>query len=292
LAARWQAQGKTVAYAAVGPTAAEHAEFVGPALGLPAAMVVAGTAANALTLPKADVVIVELADGLAAAEAAGALGGRVLLLVRYRQHVAAGDIVAAAAGCGDMLAGVVVTAAPAKYILPLREALTAGLAAMTFTLLGIIPEDRALMGFTVGELADHLGANYLCRPDRSGELIEHLMVGSNAPDPAFSYFQAKPRTAIICRANRPDQQLAALEQPVNCMVFTGDGHVQTSVVYRAEDAGVPILAVPGDTIGTVHRLDGLAERVRFRQAAKAPVVQDLVDGRIDWPRLDHALGLT
>ena len=46
-----------------------------------------------------------------------------------------------------------------------------------------------------------------------------------------------------------------------------------------------------DTIGTVRRLNGLTDGVRFRQAAKVPVMQDLVDGRIDWRHLDAALGL-
>ena len=290
IAGRWQPAGKRVTYASVGPDAAEQAAFVAGALSLDAADCVAVAAPVDLTLPPADVTLVELADSLSmyAGALAQRLEGRVLLVARYRQHLSAAGLLAQRQ---QHMAGVVVNGVPARFTLPLREQLQEPLAAAGVPLLGLVPEERALMGFTVGELASHLGATYLCRPDRADELIENLMLGPNAADPAFSYFQAKPRTAIICRANRPDLQLTALEAPVNCMVFTGNGHVQTSVVYRAEDAGVPILAVPDDTIGAVHRLDGLVERVRFRQAAKTAVVQDLVDGRLDWARLEHALGL-
>ncbi len=290
IAGRWQSAGKRVAYAAVGPGATEQAAFMAGILRLDGAASSGVADPVDLTLSNADVTLVELADSLSmyAGPLAERIGGQVLLIARYHQHLTATELLAQRQ---ERMAGFVVNAAPARFTFPLRELLQEPLMSAGTPLLGLVPEERALMGFTVGELASHLGATYLCRADRQDELIENLMLGPNSADPAFSYFQAKPRTAIICRANRPDLQLTALEAPVNCMVFTGNGHVQTSVVYRAEDAGVPILAVPDDTIGTVHRLDGLVERVRFRQAAKTAVVQDLVDGRLDWARLEHALRL-
>lgn len=284
-------RGISVAYAAVGSGADDHAAFVGGALKLaPNAVASAPTPAE-LALPSAAITLVEMGSELAVADTARALGGTVLLVVRYHQNVTAQQIIDAVGDQRALLAGVVVNAAPPRVILPLREVLVAGLEAAGIRLFGIVPEDRQLMGFTVGELAEHLDAAFLSGQNRRDVLLQALMVGANAADPAFSFFKAKPQTALICRANRPDQQLTALEQPVACMVFTGDGHVQQSVVYRAEDAGVPILAVPTDTIDTVHALDGLVEGTRFRQAAKVPVIQDLVDGRIDWPHFDAAFGL-
>lgn len=284
-------RGRTIAYAAVGPQASEHAAFVAGALGLAAPAVASASTVAGLTAPPADVTFVELDASIPVADAARTLGSKVMLVVRYHQHLGAQEILDAVGDQRDLLAGVIVNGAPARYIFPVREAMAASLEAAGTRLFGIVPEDRQLMGFTVGELASHLQADFLCRPDRHGILLQALMVGANAADPAFSYFHAKPQTALICRANRPDQQLTALEQPVDCMVFTGDGHIQQSVVYRAEDAGVPIIKVATDTIDTVHRLDGLVENVRFRQAAKVPVIQDLVDGRIDWAQFDAAFGV-
>lgn len=284
-------RGTSVAYAAVGSQAQEHAAFVAGALKLQSSAVAASDAPATLVLPSAAITLVEVGAELPVADTARALGGTALLVVRYHQRLTTREIIDAVGDQRALLAGVVVNAAPPRVILPLREAMIAGLEAAGIRLFGIVPEDRQLMGFTVGELAEHLHAAFLSGQNRRDVLLQALMVGANAADPAFSFFKAKPQTALICRANRPDQQLTALEQPVACMVFTGAGHVQQSVVYRADDAGVPILSVPTDTIDTVHALDGLVERTRFRQAAKVPVIQDLVDGRIDWPHFDAAFGL-
>jgi len=284
-------KGVSVAYAAVGAAAAEHAAFVATALKLPGGAVASAAAPANLTVPAAAITLVEMGTELPVADAARVLGGTMLLVVRYHQHLTACEIIDAVGDERAMLAGVVVNAAPPRVILPLREAMAAELAAAGIRLFGIVPEDRLLMGFTVGELAEHLHAAFLTGQNRRDLLLQALMVGANTADPASSFFKAKPQTALICRANRPDQQLTALEQSVECMVFTGADHVQQSVVYRAEDAGVPILAVPTDTIDTVHALDGLGEGARFRQVAKVPVIQDLVDGRIDWPHFNAAFGV-
>lgn len=298
LLTRWKEHGRSVGYVAVGANAGEQAAFIAHALGL--SETTAGGVATAahLTLPSADVTVVELvgdaadpgvAAGLVAVAAKS--GGKVLPVVRYEQHLEATAVLAAVRGLGVPVVGVVVNDVPARYTLPMRERLTAPLDAAGTPLLGLVPEDVALGGFSVGELADHLGASFLSGEKLRDTYVANLMVGPNAADPAFSWFHVKPNTAIICRANRPDLQLAALEQSVSCMVLTGDGRAQTSVVNRAEDARVPVILVPDDTIGTVRRLDGLTDGVRFRQAAKVPVMQDLVDGRIDWRHLDAALGL-
>lgn len=156
----------------------------------------------------------------------------------------------------------------------------------------VLPETRALYGFTVGELADYLHASFLCLPQQREGLIEHLMVGANPPDPALSYFAPRPNKAVFCRADRPDIQLAALDTTTRCLVLAGGGPLQTSLVNRAEDEGVPVLQVAGGVIETVGRLDGLVERVRFHQAAKLPVMQALLEQRLDFQGLEQALGLS
>lgn len=291
LASHWAAQGRTVGYAALGAAAEDHARFMGAALQLPEGSIASASTAAGLALPAADVVVVEVDDATPVAEAARALRAKVLLAVRYRQHLCASEVAGGTGDHRDLLAGVVVNGVPPRVVPPLRGSMAPALEAAGLPLLGVVPEERALMGFTVGELADHLGASFLCREDRRDVLVQALMLGANTADPAFGNFQAKPNTALICRANRPDLQLTALEQAMVCMVFTGEGPVQRSVVYRAEDAGVPILAVADDTIGAVRRLEGLVERVRFRQTAKVEVMANLLDGRLDWGKLERALGL-
>ena len=180
---------------------------------------------------------------------------------------------------------------PASAIPEVREEVTDELARAGVSVLGIIPETRLLYGFTVGELADHLQAEYLCLPEKREPLIENVMLGGNPPDPAFVYFTPKPNKAVICRSDRPDIQLSVLDTDTRCMVFTGEGPIQTSVLYRAEDLGVPVLRVSTDTISTVQNLTGLVEGQRFRQQEKIPVLQGLLEQHLDFEKLGVSLGL-
>ena len=220
-----------------------------------------------------------------------ALEARVLLVVGYHQAMEPGPITEVAGRMGPRLAGVVLNRVPASAIPEVREGVTDELARAGVPVLGIIPESRLLYGFTVGELADHLHAEYLCLPEKREHLIENVMLGGNPPDPAFLYFAPKPNKAVICRSDRPDIQLAVLDTDTRCLVFTGGGRVQTSVLYRAEDLGVPVLRVSTDTISTVQNLTGLVEGQRFRQQEKIPVLQGLLEQHFDFEKLGASLGI-
>ena len=234
-------------------------------------------------------------DGAAAeAEARSiiaALDAKVLLLVRYHQRMGADAIVVAGRALGAALAGVVLNGAPAGVIPAVREDVSSTLGAAGIPLLGIIPESRPLFGFSVGDIADHLRAEYLCLPEKRDGLVENLLIGANASDPALSYFAPKPNSAVFCRIDRPDIQLAALDTPIRCLVFTGGGYLQTSVIYRTEDLGVPVMQVPTDTIATVRDLAGLIEGLRFHQHGKIPVIQSLLKQHLDFEALAQALDI-
>ena len=276
-------RGRTAAYHRVGDGASAEADadFIRATFGISATH----GAASASATNDTDTRYVEVSGPVTeAADAAAALQGQVVVVVRYRQRLTAADIIEAVRPLGEALAGVVLNGVPNTTML-LRADTVASLESAG-VLLGVIPESRPLMGFTVGELARHLDAGFLCLPEQTEGLIEHLILGANAPDPAVSYFQPRPYSAVICRSDRPDIQLAALDSPVRCLVFCGEGYLQTSVVYRAEDLGVPILKVAGDAIATVEQLSGLVDGLRFRQTAKVPVVRELVEQRLNLARLD------
>lgn len=204
---------------------------------------------------------------------------KVLLVVGYEQGLQAPEI-------SENTVGVVVNGVPAKSVERVRGLMNG------VSVLGILPESRALMGFTVGELARHLGAEYLVPPQGDGEIVEHLMLGANITDTATTYFIPKEHMAVFCRCDRPDLQLAALNQSVRCLVLTGTGFLQVSVVHRADDMGVPVLRVTDDTLDVLARLDGLVEGQRFRQEAKVLPMVALLERHFDFEALDRALGLT
>lgn len=203
---------------------------------------------------------------------------KVLLVIGYRQGLQAPEL-------SEHTVGIVVNGVPAKSLERVWR-LFDGL-----PLLGLLPEERALMGFSVGDLARHLGAEYLVPPQGDGEIVEHLMLGANITDTATTYFIPKEHMAVFCRCDRPDLQLAALNQSVRCLVLTGTGFLQASVIHRAGDMSVPVLRVPDDTLDVLARLDGLVEGQRFRQEAKVLPMAALMERHFDFEALDTALGI-
>ena len=179
--------------------------------------------------------------------------------------------------------GMVVNCVPEKSLDRVRELMNGALA--------VLPESRTLMGFTIGEMARHLGTEYLVAPQGDGALIEHLMIGANITDTATSYFMPKGPLAVFCRCDRPDLQLAALNQGAVCLVLVSVGLVQASVVHRAEGMGIPVLRTTDEALDVLARLDGLVEGQRFRQEAKVPAIAALMDRHFDFGALDRALGL-
>lgn len=242
----------------------------------------------------AGVLLVEVAGDVAepgTAEAARAMaedaGAKVLLVAGYRQGLSGPATSAAAGGLGDGLLGAIVNGVPMRYL----PFFLGGFALDGVPLLGVVPESRTLAGFTVSELAGHLGAEYLAAKDGGDGVVEHLMLGANITDTATTYFLPKEHMAVFCRVDRPDLQLAALNLSARCLVLTGTGTPQESLMYRAEDLGVPVLRVLTDTLDTVARLDGLVEAGRFRKGGKIPAIRDLLQAHADLSGLDNALGL-
>lgn len=206
-------------------------------------------------------------------------GAMLLLVVGYRQGLQAPEL-------PENTAGIVVNGVPGKSLVRVR-AMMNGL-----PLLGVLPETRALMAFTVGDLARHLGAEYLAAENGREQIVEHLMLGANITDTATTYFLPKEQMAVFCRCDRPDLQLAALNESARCLVLTGTGFLQASVVHRADDLGVPVLRVTEETLEVVARLDGLVEGARFRQEGKVPVMVALLERHFDFEALETALGLS
>lgn len=273
IAAVLLSQGRSVSYVKSGPTGQEDVAFLAAGLGI---------AARSVTpAPEADVALLEwpgdLADGV---RLAGDLGATAAVVVRYRQGLTAATVLAAVTPLAPRPA-VVFNTVPDAVRPAFERRVVAPVAAAGLTVSGVVPEAGPLMGFSVGELAEALDAEFLVLPDRRDGLVESLLLGANAPDPAVSYFQPHPHSAVFCRSDRPDIQLAALDSPVRCLVFCGAGYRQTSVLYRAEDLGVPVLQVATGVLETIARLTPLVEGVRFRQGAKIPIARDLVAAHLD-----------
>lgn len=315
LAARWQQMGKPVGYIKAFLThdlaSPEEGDvtLAGSILGAATMVSLAsddagGRLRQTLSQPElaaplaGGVALVEVAEAVTQhdhdsrlVDAIAAVQGRALVVASALQALGADSLLQAVEPLKEQLIGIMVNRIPQRRIEHTKRELEARLSGEGITVLGVLPESRPLYGFTVGELAEHLRAEYLCHADKGGLLIENVMLGGNPPDPAYNYFAPKPAKAVFCRSDRPDIQHAALDAEPRCLVLTGQGRVLAAVLHRSEDMGIPVLRVNEGTIDTITSLDGLVAGQRFRQTEKVAMMRSLLEAHLDLGVIDNALNL-
>ena len=215
-------------------------------------------------------------------ELAEALDARVVLLVRYSPMLHANDILGPARSLGHRLLGVVVNGVLRYRTYAAQTSLVASLREQGMSVLGVLPESRLVgMGVTVGQLAQHVGGEFLLGEEKRDQLVAHLMIGGLVLDGGVHYFGQSDAKAVIVRGDRPDIQMAALNTPTRCLVLTGGHHPIQHVQYEAEEEEVPIALVQSDTLTTAKALETLFERVTIHHPAKVECFAQLLGRAID-----------
>ena len=210
-----------------------------------------------------------------------ALKVKAILIIRYQVAIEADKIVAAAKMLGDHLLGVVINAVPERRMEMVKANIVPSLEKSDIEVLGMLPEDRALLSVTVGELAEHIGGSILSSQDRSDELVESLMVGAMSVDSALTYLTLKPNKAVITRSDRPDIQLAALETSTKCLVLTGNIAPAPNIISRAQELAVPIVSVDKDTPGTMAAIEGVFDKAAVYNDKKLERMGQLLEQHLD-----------
>ncbi|MDO8751520.1 MAG: DRTGG domain-containing protein [Dehalococcoidia bacterium] len=220
----------------------------------------------------------------AAREMADATDARAILLVRYSTKLTSEDVLAAARALEPRLLGVVINAVPryrghdanATLITPLQQA--------GVHVLAVLPEERRLLGVTVGQLAQHLGGEFLAEAhaweEKQDQLLDHLMIGGLVLDWGVHYFGQSETKAVIVRGDRPDIQMAALRTPTQCLVLTGGHRPVQYIEHEAREEGVPVVLVQSDTLTTVQALETLFDRAPAHHAQKAECFARLLSGAL------------
>ena len=237
---------------------------------------------------EADMVIVEGSCSLPPAEAARvaeAVSASAIVVARHRRGLAGSDLKPQAEAFGRRFAGCIINGLSRHMGTELETMVLPSLKAEGIASLGVIPEDRRMLGITVGQLAEHLGARFIVCDDKTDGLIEHLLVGPLGMDPGELYFGIRDRKAAIVRGDRPDLQFAALNTNPACLVLTKGVEPIEYVRYEAEQEEVPVMVVSTDTLATMEALDTLIDGARFDHPLKLERFTDLVRERIDVPAL-------
>jgi len=245
-----------------------------------------------------DVVILEGASNclegalldLSSPQVAELLDARVLVVIKYDDHLAIDTAAGLRLTYGDRLVGVVVNAVP-RTSMHFVQVATPALEQRGIPVLGVLPEDRLLSSISVSELAKHIDGKVVCCEDQLEGLVEYLMVGAMTAGSALAYFRRRPNKAVITGGDRHDVQLAALETSTRCLILTGNHYPSTVVLNRAKEVEVPIMVVEPDTLTVVRAIERIFGNTFVREPKKSARFGSILEERFDFTRLYHSLGL-
>ena len=223
-------------------------------------------------------------------ELAELLDARVALLVLYSTTLTAEDILGPARALGHRLLGVVLNGVLRYRNHDAQSSLVALLREQGIAVLGVLPDERRLLGVTVGQLAQHLDAEFLLWEEKRDQLVDHLMIGGMVLGSGVHYFSQRETKAVIVRGDRPDIQMAALSTPIRCLVLTGGHRPIQYVEHEAKEEEVPVVLVQSDSLTTAKAVESLFEGATIHHSAKVACFAQLLDQGLDLQAIAPVLG--
>ncbi|MGH2458903.1 MAG: DRTGG domain-containing protein [Chloroflexota bacterium] len=238
-----------------------------------------------------DVLIVEAGDPEVAASVARSNEVISIVVARFSVDGLPEAVAshARALGIGDV--NVVLNVVPDKELRQARQRVIPALAEDGLGVVGVIPQDRILLGTTVGELATALNADVLCARDQLGLPVEAVMISAMSDEGAEEYFRRIPRKAVVAAGDRPDIHMPALATDVSCIVLSQGLDPDPTVFKTADQQGVPLLKVRPETFVVLDQIAMHFSEVRFRQRHKVGPAVALFRAHLDEAALFSRLGI-
>lgn len=217
----------------------------------------------------------------ASSELAGLADAEVVAVVRYRRGMDVAEVAALKERFGRRLLGVILNAVPPVSRRAARDETAPAIEAEGVRVLGVLPEERMLLGFTVAEYEARLGGRIINNHENAGEIVESILLGAMALDPAEYYYERKQNKALVTRGDRPDLQWTALESSTRCLILTQNIEPIPYVLNKAMDSSVPVLVVPRGTLDTIAAIETFVTRPTFHHPAKLSCFAGLLGKHLD-----------
>jgi len=224
-------------------------------------------------------------------EIARALKAKAIAVESYIRGKPAPQYMDSYPGFGDNLLGFILNKVPKRELARTCDELTSRFTASEMRLLGVLPEERALAAFTVGELSEQIGGKLLNNEENSGQLVENVMAGAMCVDSGLDYFGRKAGKAAVVRNDRPDMQMAALETATRCLVISGGGEPVDYVRFKADEKGIPIITTQHDTDTVIRHIEDLLDSIRFHQEKKMNRLAEVLTSTLDLKAIWAGMGL-
>ncbi|MBI4830654.1 MAG: phosphotransacetylase family protein [Candidatus Lindowbacteria bacterium] len=194
-------------------------------------------------------------------------------------------------GLGEGFAGVLFNRVDPKKKSLIETAVVPYLTARGVEVFGVIPEDPKLAAVTVREILNALSGKLLCCEDNLDEIVERFAIGAMNVDAALRHFVRMRDKAVITGGDRADIMLAALDTSTKCLVLTGNLYPNEVILSRAQQAGVPVIVVPSDTLETVERFEAMMGRLSIRDKNKVEYAVKTMDKHVSYEALFRKIGL-
>lgn len=228
---------------------------------------------------------------LALPQMAEVLDADVVLVSRFSPALLVDALLSAQQQLGDRLIGVIINDVPTDQMHRVESDVRQFLEASGIPFLAALPHSEVLRSVSVAELVHQLQAEVLCCSDRADLLVESLKIGAMNVNSALKYFRKAHNMAVVTGGDRTDLQMAALETSTHCLILTGHIPPQKTILSRAEELEIPILAVDLDTLSTVEIIEQAFGKVRIHEPVKAENMRQLIAQKLDSDRLLQKLGL-
>ena len=236
--------------------------------------------------------IVELPDAIDAAgvaRVAEALDAQILLVTQGRRGLSASDLKEWKDASGEHLAGVLVNGVTRYLNTESTESTAPSFDEAGIDLIGMIPENRALLSITVEQIRAGLDGRYVVDEGDVNRPVEHFQVGCMSLDPGELRFGLYDNNAVVVRGDRPDIQMSALNASVACLLLTRGIDPIEYISYEAREEETPVVVVESDTLTTMSLLNDVATSARMDTAAKVSKFAELLEAHADLERIWSAL---
>ena len=191
---------------------------------------------------------------------------------------------------GNRLAGVVLNCVPEGKYSRVKAECEEYFKSMAVNVLGVLPENRALLGVSVKEIEEAMEGQIISCQQKEGDLVENVMLGAMTPDSAKEYFARRNNKAVITRAERPDMQLAALETSTRCLIVTGK-RPSAPVIVKAEDKRVPVVVVEKEIEDIIRGIEQALANTKFCNLHKLAVFMPMLENSLDFGMLGSKLAI-
>ena len=232
--------------------------------------------------------VLEMSSELGAtgtARIAEALDARTLAVIQARRGLRAADVSEWGVPLRDRLAGVLVNGVTRFMGGEASESVAPSFAVAEMELIGMIPEDRALLSVTVDQIRTRLDGRYAVDEGNVNNPVEHFQVGCMSLDPGELRFGLYDNNAVVVRGDRPDIQMSALNASVSCLVLTGGVDPIEYISYEAREEETPVMVVESDTLTTMSLLNDVTASARMDTAHKVAKFSELLQAHADLSRI-------